>query len=151
DQLTYTFKLRDGLTFHDDAPVTSADCIASIKRWGQRDGMGQKLAAVTKDWTVVDATTFRLTLNQPYALVLQTLGKVGGAVPFIMPERIAKTPITEQIKDFTGSGPFVFDKSAGTGVKLVFRTFAKYVPRKEPFEWASGGKVVKVDVMEWIE
>lgn len=152
DGLTYTFTLRDGLSFHDGAPVTSADCITSIKRWAQRDGMGQKLAAVTKEWTAVDDKTFKLVLAQPYGLVLATLGKVGAAVPFIMPERVAKTPITEPIKDYTGSGPFVFDQSAGTGgVKLVFRKFAKYVPRKEPAEWATGGKDVKVDVMEWIE
>src|SRR5437660_9167499 len=36
DKLTYTFTLRDGLKFHDGAPVTSADCIASIQRWGKR-------------------------------------------------------------------------------------------------------------------
>ena len=34
DKLTYTFTLRDGLKFHDGAPATSADCIASIQRWG---------------------------------------------------------------------------------------------------------------------
>jgi peptide/nickel transport system substrate-binding protein len=33
DKLTYTFILRDGLKWHDGAPVTSEDCIASIKRW----------------------------------------------------------------------------------------------------------------------
>ena len=33
DKLIYTFALRDGLKFHDGAPVTSADCIASIQRW----------------------------------------------------------------------------------------------------------------------
>src|SRR6184192_4827843 len=33
DQLTYQFKLRDGLGFHDGSPVRGADCVASIKRW----------------------------------------------------------------------------------------------------------------------
>ena len=37
DRLTYSFTLRDGLKFHDGKPVTSEDCIASIKRWGARD------------------------------------------------------------------------------------------------------------------
>src|SRR5258708_1368537 len=41
DHLTYTFTLRDGLLFHDGAPVRSADCVTSLKRWAQRDGMGQ--------------------------------------------------------------------------------------------------------------
>ena len=45
DGLTWTFTLRDGLEFHDGAPVTSDDVIASLKRWAQRDSMGQKLAA----------------------------------------------------------------------------------------------------------
>ena len=44
DKLTYTFTLRDGLKFHDGQPVQSADCIASIERWGKRDALGQKLA-----------------------------------------------------------------------------------------------------------
>ena len=43
DKLTYTFTLRDGLKWHDGAPVTAEDCVASLQRWGKRDGMGQKL------------------------------------------------------------------------------------------------------------
>ena len=46
DNLTWTFTLRDGLLFHDGAPVTSDDCIASIKRWGAKDAMGQTLMIV---------------------------------------------------------------------------------------------------------
>ncbi|MET0905648.1 MAG: ABC transporter substrate-binding protein, partial [Tardiphaga sp.] len=43
DKLVYTFTLRDGLLWHDGQPVTAEDCVASLKRWGARDGMGQKL------------------------------------------------------------------------------------------------------------
>ena len=43
DKLTWTFTLRDGLEWHDGQPVTAEDCVASLKRWGARDGMGQKL------------------------------------------------------------------------------------------------------------
>ena len=35
DNLTYTFKLRSGLKFHDGQPVRSADCIASIDQIGR--------------------------------------------------------------------------------------------------------------------
>ena len=35
DKLTWTFTLRDGLEFHDGAPVTSEDVVASLKRWGE--------------------------------------------------------------------------------------------------------------------
>ena len=36
DKLTYTFTLRDGLKWHDGAPVTAEDCVASLKRWGKQ-------------------------------------------------------------------------------------------------------------------
>ena len=112
DKLTYTFMLRDGLKFHDGAPVTAEDCVASLKRWGARDAMGQKLMQFTKEMTAVDAKTFTLTLKEPYGMVLESLGKPSSSVPFIMPKRIAETPPDKQISEFIGSGPFVFKKDA---------------------------------------
>src|ERR1700749_177726 len=47
DTLTYTFPLRDGLTWHDGTPVTAEDCVASLQRWEKADGMGQRLADFT--------------------------------------------------------------------------------------------------------
>src|SRR5262245_14178283 len=54
DKLTWTFTLREGLLFHDGKPVTSEDCVASLKRWGSRDAMGQKLMGFTQELKVVD-------------------------------------------------------------------------------------------------
>src|SRR6266404_8644922 len=51
----YTFTLRDGLLWHDGKPVTSEDCIASIKRWGARDTMGQKLMGSVASLSAIDA------------------------------------------------------------------------------------------------
>ena len=59
DKLTWTFTLRDGLVWSDGAPVTSEDCIQSIKRWGARDSMGQKMLASVTGFEAVDAKTFR--------------------------------------------------------------------------------------------
>src|ERR1041385_3491369 len=66
DKLTYTFTLRDGLKFHDGTPVRSADCIASLVRWGKRDALGQKLGEVTESWSRVNDKTFRLKLKKPF-------------------------------------------------------------------------------------
>ena len=151
DQLTYTFTLREGLKFHDGQPVRSADCIASIERWGRRDALGQKLAESTESWTAVDDRTFRLKLKKPFPLALEALAKPSSNVPFIMPERIAKTDAFKNIDDSTGSGPFKFVKAEWVpGNKVVYVKNTDYVPRKEAPSWASGGKVVKVDRVEWI-
>ena len=48
DALQYTFTLRDGLLWHDGQPVTSDDVVASLRRWGQKDGQGQLLMAFTE-------------------------------------------------------------------------------------------------------
>ncbi len=151
DTLTYTFTLRDGLKFHDGAPVTSEDCIASIRRWGQRDGMGQKLMQYTASLDAVDDRTFKLVLKQPYGLVLSSLGKPSSNVPFMMPRRIAETPADRNVPEEIGSGPFRFVKAEfQPGLKVVYEKNADYVPRKEPPSWTSGAKVVKVDRVEWI-
>ena len=107
DKLTWTFTLRDGLEFHDGQPVTTEDVIASLKRWAVRDSLGQILWSKMSELKAVDARTFQIVLKAPTGIVLQALGKPSGN-PFIMPKRIAETPPTDQIKEFVGSGPFIF-------------------------------------------
>src|SRR6267143_1044943 len=106
DKLTYTFTLRDGLKWHDGAPVTAEDCVASLKRWGKSDGMGQKLMDFTASLEATDDKTITLKLKEPYGLVLESLGKPSSLVPFMMPKRMAETPAGQQIKEQIGSGPF---------------------------------------------
>jgi peptide/nickel transport system substrate-binding protein len=150
DQLTYTMTLREGLLWHDGKPVTAEDCVASIKRWGAKDTMGQKLLTFVKDMPVVNARTFRIVLSSPTGLVLGGLGKPSSNTPFMMPKRVAETSPSEQISDTTGSGPFVFKRDEWKpGDKAVFVKFDKYKPRAEPPSGLAGGKVVKVDRVEW--
>lgn len=151
DKLTYSFTLRDGLKWHDGAPVTSEDCIASIRRWGARDGMGQKLMDFTKDIVATDEKSFKLILKEPYGLVLQSLAKPSSNVPFMMPKRLAMTSPNEQIPEQIGSGPFKFVAAEfQPGNKVVYVKNPDYIPRAEPASWAAGAKVVKVDRVEWI-
>jgi peptide/nickel transport system substrate-binding protein len=81
DKLTWTFTLRDGLEWHDGQPVTGADCVASIKRWGAKDSMGQKLMSVVAELSAPDAKTIKMVLKEPYGLVLDSLGKAASNVP----------------------------------------------------------------------
>src|SRR5438105_3502694 len=104
DKLTYTFTLRDGLKWHDGAPVTAEDCVASLQRWGKRDGMGQKLMDFTASIEATDAKTITLKLKEPYSLVLESIGKPSSVVPFMMPKRIAQTPDDKATSDQTIPG-----------------------------------------------
>ena len=150
DGKTYTIKLREGLKWHDGSPVTPEDCIASIQRWGKRDGMGQQMMAVVESMEAVDDLTFTIKLKETWGLVFAALGKMSSNVPFMMPKRLAETDAFEQVPDSVGSGPYVFMKDEWVpGSKVVYTKNQAYVPRDEPPSAAAGGKRVYVDRFEW--
>src|SRR5499426_435314 len=150
DKLTYTMTLRDGLLWHDGKPVTAEDCVASIKRWAARDSMGQKMMSFVKDLQVVNPKAFRIALKEQTGLVLPALGKPSSNVPFMMPRRVAETDPNKQISETIGSGPFVFSAAEWKpGDKTVYIKNPQYKPRSEPASGLAGGKVVKVDRIEW--
>ena len=151
DKLTWTFTLREGLQWSDGLPVTAEDCAASIKRWGAKDSMGQKLMSEVADLSAPDTRTIKMVLKEPYGLVLESLGKSSSNIPFMMPRRVAETDPNTQITDATGSGPFIFKKDEWkAGEKAVYVKNPNYKPRSEPPSGLSGGKVAKVDRVEWI-
>src|ERR1700719_73148 len=70
DGLTWTFRLRSGLKFHDGEPVLAKDVVASLTRWAARDLMGQMLKAMQQELRVVDDRTVEWVLNNPYPKML---------------------------------------------------------------------------------
>jgi peptide/nickel transport system substrate-binding protein len=145
DKLTYTFKLRDGLAWHDGTPVTAADCVASIRRWAARDGGGQVMLAQTRAMSVKDPKTFTIELSSPFGLVVEVLAKQSTPVCFMMPLKDAQTDPNQQISGRIGSGPFIFNAGeTRPGNRYVYDRNTRYVPRKEPASGMAGGKVAKV-------
>jgi len=150
DKLTWTFILRDGLEFHDGTPVTAADVVPSLERWAVRDPLGQLLWTKVTEVKALDGKTFQIVLKAPTGIMLQALGKPSGN-PFIMPRRIAETDPSRQIEDTTGSGPFIFVKDEWKpGDKTVYVKNPRYKPRPEPASGLAGGKIAKVDRVEWV-
>lgn len=151
DGKTYTFTLRDGLVFHDGAAVTAEDCVASIQRWASHDTMGQVMLSLVSEMKVIDDKTFSIEMTEPTNLALRTLGKASGTAPFMMPKRIAETPMGQSITEHIGSGPFKWvGDEFQPGLKAVYEKNTDYVPRSEPASGTAGGKVVNVDRVEWV-
>src|SRR5499433_2795585 len=114
DGLTWTFRLREGLKFHDGEPVISNDVVASINRWTARDSMGQMIKTIENELVATDDRTFRWSLKKPYPKILLALGKIGTPCCFVMPARIAATDPYKQINEYVGSGPMRFVKEEWT-------------------------------------
>src|SRR6202171_711813 len=66
DGLTWTFRLREGLKFHDGEPVLARDVVASLARWSARDGAGKSIRAIQNELNAVDDRSFRWLLKKPY-------------------------------------------------------------------------------------
>lgn len=151
DKLTWTFELRDGLRFHDGTEVTSADVVPSIRRWASRDGLGQSMMNYVKDIAAKDSKTFTILLKEPYGLVPFSLAKTAGLLCYVMRKKEAETDPNQKIDTVIGSGPFKFNQGeTKPGTQYVYDKNTHYVPRKEPADGFSGGKVVKVDRVIYI-
>ena len=151
DGRTYTLTLREGLAWHDGEPVSPEDCIASIKLWGVRDSLGQRLVPAIASFDVKDDRTFSFTLRTPTPLILESLAKLSSNAPFMLKAEHAEKNAFETLKEVVGSGPFRFVADEWEpGSKAVYERNEAYVPRDEEPSGAAGGKVAKVDRVEWI-
>ncbi|WP_226779941.1 ABC transporter substrate-binding protein [Oceaniglobus trochenteri] len=104
DGKTYTFKLREGATFHDGSTFDAEDVAASLRRVLSEkiaSPLASRISPIT-DIEVVDPATIRLTLDAPFAPLLASLATVA-IVPAEFeddPDALQKTPV--------GTGPFAF-------------------------------------------
>lgn len=150
DKKRYTFELRDGLEWHDGTQVTAADCVASIRRWAQVTPGGQLIMARTTDISKNDDKTFTISLKEPLGLLINILADIATPCLFIMRQKDANLPATEQVTANIGSGPFRFNHAvARPGASFTYDRNEQYVPRNEPPDGLAGGKVVKVDRVIW--
>lgn len=151
DGLNWSFTLRPGLKFSDGSPVTSADAVASLQRWGARDSIGRAMGNAGAQWKAVDARNFTLTLKEPFGLVLDGLAKPSGFPAVILPERLAKMPATSPLPEVLGSGPFVFKRDEWVpGNKAVFVRNPHYVARSDAPSGLAGSKKSNFDRIEWL-
>jgi peptide/nickel transport system substrate-binding protein len=103
DNKSYTIKLRDGVKFHDGSTMSSADVLASLKRWTGFAQRGRQTAAKIDSITAPDASTIVIALKEPYAPLLPFLALETSAA-IIMPASQQAVPA----KSLIGTGPYRF-------------------------------------------
>jgi peptide/nickel transport system substrate-binding protein len=151
DGLRWKLTLRDGLLWHDGERVLARDCVASIRRWAVRDGIGSLLMARTDELAALDDRTIQFRLRKPFQILPYALGKISTPICAMMPERLASTDPFKPVSEMVGSGPFRFKADEWvSGSLAVYTKFDRYVPRQEKTTgWTAGGKVVHFERVEW--
>ncbi|WP_166346543.1 ABC transporter substrate-binding protein [Phytoactinopolyspora limicola] len=129
DGLTYTFTLRDGITFHDGAALTSADVVASLERWLEFNGTGQVVAPDVASVEATDDLTVVLTLNNPRYPLINELASPGA--------HIFRAELIEgldaegfDVDGAIGTGPYQL-RNWDTGQEVVLERFDGYQSRTE--------------------
>lgn len=117
DGLTYTFKLREGVKFHDGSDFNAEVVKFNFERMTTDDKSKRKgELKVFESATVVDPYTVEVKLNAPYAPLLGVLTDRSGMM--VSKEAVEKYG-DEYINNPVGTGPFVFvEKVPGDHVTL---------------------------------
>ena len=108
DGKTYTFKLREGVTFHNGNEMTSEDVAASMNRWLETSSRAKSLLA-NASYEAEDTYTVVLNLESPAADVLTIMSSQAN-FPAIMPKEIIESAPAEGVKEYIGTGPFKFEE-----------------------------------------
>lgn len=138
DHLTYTFKLRKGIQFHDGTPVDAAAVKFSIDRLMDPDtksGMRtfyQPVRAVE----VVSPDTVQIQLERPYAFLLHMLAAYRTGLIIYSPTATQKYSLDDRKQGkpeaVVGCGPFRLIEWV-KGDHLVMDRFDKYYKKGQPY------------------
>jgi peptide/nickel transport system substrate-binding protein len=129
DGKTYTFHLRQGVTFSDGAPFDAEAVKANLEHMRDPRTKSQLAAAYIApylDGRVVDSHTFEAHLREPYGPFLYVLAQ--SWLSLISPRQIHDHPETIATHPI-GSGPFVLESySRQQGLRMVKRPDYDWAP-----------------------
>ena len=136
DNTTYTFKLRDGVTFHDGTPFTSAAVDVAFKRRIAVKGGAAYMVEGVKSVETPDDLTAVVTLDKPNSAFLSYLASPFGP-KMESPTGLEKNAGDDQAQTYLathdlGTGPYELT-TAQTGQKYTLTQYKDYWGPKSPF------------------
>ncbi|HCF61252.1 MAG TPA: hypothetical protein DFS52_25055 [Myxococcales bacterium] len=170
DHLTYTFKLREGMRFHDGEPVSAHDLVATMDKLldpSLPTASARSSFLDVQSYRAVDDLRFEVKLKRPYFLFFRQVATTLPVMPKHLLEKgdfrtnpIHRAPV--------GSGPWRFAgwKSLGQIVlernddywgrpphleRLVFRVVPDHTVAAQLFERGEIDLMTQIQPAQWID
>jgi peptide/nickel transport system substrate-binding protein len=149
DGLTYTFKLRQGVKFHNGKEMSSEDVVASLNRWGKQSNYGKSLYAQVAEVRALDRYTVEMKLKEKSAIVLISLA-VPNNFGAIYPKEICEKFAPEvKATEYVGTGPYkLAEWKPDQHIRMV--RFDDYKSRNEKPNGYGGGKTAYADEIRFV-
>ena len=139
----YAIRLRKDVRFHNGKPLTSADVVASLKRWGALSSTGKTTFKVVEAVEAKGPNAIEIRLKEPSGSLLTVRAQVDNAALIYSKDAIDAAG-EGQLKEFIGTGPFKFaEHKPDRHIKLA--RFDDYVARGEPASGLAGRRTAWVD------
>ncbi len=124
DGLTYEFRLRPGLTFHNGDPVTTDDVKFSFDRY--QGAAAKTLKDQVREVEIVDPRVVRFHLKAPWPDFMTFFGTTASAAGVVVPKKYLTEVGDDGFKKHPiGAGPYKF-VSSKPGIEVVLEAFTGY-------------------------
>lgn len=139
---TITFKIRQGIKFHNGEEMKASDVISSLERW---TGLSTQAKNYLSEATFEEVDDYTVVVNNPNPTVLDIhiladLTQFAG----IMPKDIIEKAGSEEVDEYIGTGPYKFGEFKANQYVHLTR-YEDYQSRSEPADALAGEKKAYMD------
>jgi peptide/nickel transport system substrate-binding protein len=147
DGLTYTITVRKGVKFHNGKVMDARDVAYTLNRMRNQGCRSAEFKALVKEVVATEASTVRITLNNPSGVFLANLANVICPVVIYPEGEVEKQggAITKPV----GTGPYEFVEWKKDAF-LRMKKFKDYVADSRPASGLAGKKVAIVETVDFI-
>jgi len=144
----WTIALRKGVRFHNGKEMTSADVVASLKRWSRVASVAKTFWKTIEEVAAPDPYTVVFHLKEPSGVLLHHLARLGSG-PAIYPKDVVDASGDGALKEYVGTGPFRFvEHKPDRHVRLA--RFKEYASRAEAPNGYGGRRIAYLDEIRFI-
>ncbi len=144
DNTEYTFKLRQGVKFHNGEEMKAADVVASLNRWASYNASAQKAITNGEQFYEIDDYTVGIKLDKPNILLVEILCAPSQFAAIMPASVIANSTEANGVSEYIGTSSLKFLNWVNTQYIKMDR-FDDYSGPDSAIDGEAGNRVMNFD------